>query len=542
MDAGWLTTALILLPVAGALVVWLLPLRPFQAASLALLVALAEVGLWIDAAARFDFDRAGLQLDQRHSWFSDLHVSYHVGFYGFSLWLVGLTVVVLAAATGYAFWAGRERPRAYYGLMLLLTGAIVGVFVAQDLLLFYVFWEAMLVPLYFLVGVWGGAGRLRATLLFVIYTMAGSLLMLASIIVLGISQGTFDLVGSGANGSDWIFLGFVAAFAVKAPLFPLHGWLPSAYRESSPEVAAVLSGVVSKAAAYGFLRIAIAKFPEPVADFRTPILVLAACGLVYGSLLAFRAPDIRGVIAYSSLAQMGLIVLGLFAVNDLGLSGAVLQMVNHGLISGSLFLLAGGIERRTATGELNALGGMARGRPALATVLMTTGVIALAVPGSTAFAGEFAILAGVFSSGWGYAVVGAIAIVLAAMYMLRLISAVLHQSPGPAVSEAALDLRPAELGVIVPLVAILLVLSAWPAAITDRSFPTAKSFVRLSAADREAVLRELRARFDKVASASGPTKTLVFTDSGPGTKSSKGLGWSEPEIRNTRTKLTMELP
>jgi NADH-quinone oxidoreductase subunit M len=477
-----MTTALILLPVGGALLVWLLPLRPFAVASTALLVALAEVALWIDTVGQYDFSRGGLQLEDRQSWFSDLHVSYHVGFYGFSLWLAGLTVVVLAAAIGYAFWAGRERPRAYYGLMLLLTGAIVGVFVAQDLLLFYVFWEAMLVPLYFLVGVWGGAGRLRATLLFVIYTMAGSLLMLASIIVLGISQGTFDLVQSGTNGSDWIFLGFVAAFAVKAPIFPLHAWLPEAYRESSAEVSAVLSGVVSKAAAFGFLRIAIAKFPGPVSDFRTPILVLAACGLIYGSLLAFRAPDLRGVIAYSSLAQMGLITLGLFAVNELGLNGAVLQMVNHGLISATLFLLAGAVERRAATGELAALGGMARGRPALATVLMTTGVIALAVPGSSAFAGEFAILSGVFFTGWGYAVAGAVAIVLAAMYMLRLISAVLHREPGPSVTEAALDLRVAELGIVVPLVLILLVLSAWPAAITDRSFRTRTDVSQLSAA------------------------------------------------------------
>jgi NADH-quinone oxidoreductase subunit M len=475
-----MTTALIFLPVAGALVVWLLPLRPFAVAATAFLVALAEVALWIDTVARFDFSKPGIQLEQQQSWFSDLHVSYHVGFYGFSLWLVGMSVVVLAAATGYAFWAGRERPRAYYGLMLLLTGAIVGVFVAQDLLLFYVFWEAMLVPLYFLVGVWGGPGRLRATLLFVIYTMAGSLLMLASIIVLGLSQGTFDLVHSGTNGSDWIFLGFAAAFAVKAPIWPLHAWLPETYRESSAEVSAVLSGVVSKAAAYGFLRIAIAKFPGPTSDFRTPILVLAACGLVYGSLLAFRAPDLRGVIAYSSLAQMGLITLGLFAVNPLGLNGAVLQMVNHGLISASLFLLAGAIERRAATGELGALGGMARGRPALATVLMTTGVIALAVPGSSAFAGEFAILAGVFTTGWGYAVVGAAAIVFAAMYMLRLISAVLHRAPGRAVTDAALDLRPAELGIIVPLVLCLLVLSAWPAAITERSFPTGRALVELA--------------------------------------------------------------
>ena len=210
----WLATALILLPIAGALAVWTLPLSPFAVGSTALLVSLAEVALWIDSVARFDFSKPGLQLDQQTSWISDLNVSYHVGFYGFSLWLAGMMVVVAAAAIGYAFWAGRERPRAYYGLMLLLTGALVGVFAAQDLLLFYVFWEAMLIPLYVLVGVWGGAGRLRATLMFVIYTMAGSLLMLASIIVLGLSQGTFDLVKSGTNGSDWIFLGFAAAFAV----------------------------------------------------------------------------------------------------------------------------------------------------------------------------------------------------------------------------------------------------------------------------------------------------------------------------------------
>jgi NADH-quinone oxidoreductase subunit M len=467
---GWLTTALIVLPFAGALLVWAFPWDAFTAGSIALLVALGEVGLWVESLVRFDFSKGGLQLDQKASWFSDLKVSYHVGMYGFSLWLVGLTVVVMAATIAYAFWAGRSGARAYFGLMLLLTGAIVGVFTAQDLLLFYVFWEAMLIPLYVLIGVWGGPGRLGATIKFVIYTMAGSLLMLASVIALGLSQGTFDLTAAWQSSNNWLFLGFVAAFAVKAPLFPFHGWLPDAYRESPPEVASVLSGVVSKAAIYGFIRIGITKFPEPVKDFRTVILVLAAIGLVYGSLLAFRAPDFRGVVAYSSLAQLGLITFGVFAVNGLGLNGAVLQMVNHGLISAALFLLAGAIERRATTGEFSRLGGFARGRPALATVLMTTGIIALAVPGSAAFAGEFAILAGVFQVGWGYAVVGAIAIVLAAMYMLRLISAVLHERAGPAVTPEALDLRPAELGAIVPLVACLLALSVWPAAITERSF------------------------------------------------------------------------
>src|SRR6266566_3179827 len=310
---GWLTTALILLPLGGALLVWLFPWDAFTTGSIALLVALAEVGVWIESLVRFNFSQGGLQLDQQTSWFSDLNVSYHVGMYGFSLWLVGLTVIVQAAAIVYAFW------------------------------------EAMLLPLYVLIGVWGGPGRLGATIKFVIYTMAGSLLMLASIIVLGLSQGTFDLTATWQSSSDWLFLGFVAAFAVKAPLFPLHGWLPDAYRESSPEVAAVLSGVISKAAIFGFIRICFGKFPGPFDDFRNVILALAVIGLVYGSLMAFRAPDVRGVIAYSSLAQMGLITIGVFAGNAAGFSGAILQSVNHGLITATLFLLAGAIERRLAT-------------------------------------------------------------------------------------------------------------------------------------------------------------------------------------------------
>jgi NADH-quinone oxidoreductase subunit M len=465
-----MTTALIFLPVAGALLIWLLPLTRFWAGSAALLVSLIEVGLWINILLDFDFDE-GLQHEEQVSWFSDLEVSYHVGLYGFSFWLAGLTVVTMAAAIAYAFWAGRDRARAYFGLMLFLTGAVVGVFCAQDLLLFYAFFEAMLIPLYVLVGVWGGPGRLGATIKFVIYTMAGSLLMLAAIIVFGISQGTFDLVDSGTSGSAWIFLGFLAAFAVKAPLFPLHGWLPDAYRESPPEVSAVLSGVVSKAAVYGLLRIAIGKFPEPADDLQVLVLALAATGLVYGSLVAFRQPDVRGVIAYSSLAQMGLITIGLFAFNDAGWNGAILHSVAHGLISATLFLLAGSVERRTTTGDFRLLGGMARGRPALATLFMTTGIIALAVPGSVSFAGEFLILAGIFDQGWGWAVVGAGAIVLAAMYTLRLISAVLHEARGSAVTDEALDLRPAEVSILALLVGCLLALSAWPAAITERSFP-----------------------------------------------------------------------
>jgi NADH-quinone oxidoreductase subunit M len=465
-----MSTALVLVPLVAAALVWLLPLDRYWAGSLALLAALVEVGLWINVALGYDFSATGVQEEQQRAWFGDLGVSYHVGLLPFSVWLVGLSVVACAAAIAYAYWSGRERARAYFGLMLLLEAAIVGTFVAQDLLLFYVFFELMLVPLYVLIGVWGGAGRLRATITFVIYTMAGSLLMLASIVVFGISQGTFDLVESGTSDNVWVFLGFAVAFAVKAPLFPFHGWLPDAYREAPAEVSALLSGVISKVAAYGFLYIVLVHFPEPVSDFRTVILVLAAIGLVYGSLLAFRAPDFRGVVLYSSLAQMGLITLGLFAANDRGLDGAVLQMVNHGLISVTLFLIAGFVERRAGTGEFASLGGMARGRPALATVVMTAGIIALAVPGSTNFAGEFLILLGVFDQGWAWAAIGAGAIVLAAMYMLRAISGVLHERVGSRVDERALDLRPAELAIVVPLLVCLLALSAYPSVVSKRSF------------------------------------------------------------------------
>jgi len=470
MTISSFTSLLIWLPIGAALVVWTLPLSRYATGSLAVLVSLLEVGIWIEQAARFDFSHSGLQFAQKSPWIEDLGVSYHVGEYGFSLWLVGLTVVAMAACIGYGFWVGRDRPRAYFGLMLFLTGATVGVFVAQDLLLFYGFFEAMLIPLYILVGVWGGAGRLGATVKLLIYTMAGSLLMLAALIVYGLQVGTFDLVDGPTSASRWLFLGFMLAFVIKAPLSPFHGWLPDAYREAPPEVTAVLSGVIAKAGVYGMLRIAITKFPEPTAYYRTLVLALATATLVYGSLLAFRSTSFRGVVAYSSMAQSGLIAIGLFSGTNLGYDGAVLQMVAHGLMSATLFLIAGAVERRTSTDEFALLGGMAKGRPALATLLMTVGVISLAVPGSAAFAGEFLILAGAFQRDWWWALIGATGIVLAAMYMLRLISAVLHEARGSTVSDDALDLRTGELALVVPLVGVLLLLSAWPAGISGHSF------------------------------------------------------------------------
>ncbi len=475
-----LTTLLIVVPLAAALVVWILPLSSESTAGLALLAALAEVGLWVGGARNFDFSSQEQQYSASREWFSDLGISYSVGLYGFQYWLVGLTVVVGAAAIGYGMWRGRERPRAYFGLLLFLVGSLVGVFASQDLLLFYVFFEAMLIPIYVLVGVWGGPQRVKATVTFVLYTMVGSLLMLASVRAFGISQGTFELAQIGTSSHDWVFLGFLVAFFVKAPILPLHGWLRLTYTEALPEVAAILSGVVSKAAVFGFVWIVLPHFPGPVEDFRGLALVLAAATLVYGSVLAFRQPDIRGVVAYSSMAQMGLIMFGIFAVNDLGLDGAILHSVNHGLVSAGFFLLAGMIETRAGSGEFARLGGLAKGRPALATVVIMLGMFTLAVPGSTNFAGEFAILSGVFQRGWGYAAVGATAMVLAAMYALRLISAILHDRRGRGGEETG-DLVSSELVLVLPLVAILAVLSAWPALVTQRSFPLDKPASFISA-------------------------------------------------------------
>ena len=348
-----LTTVLIFLPIAAGLALLVSPARSARAAGgFAITIAVVEIGLWLGALVDFDFGRAGLQHDTTAVWFEDLGASFKVGLYDFTVWLIGLTVVVMLAAMIYALWDGRARPRPYFALLLILLGATVGVFASHDLLLFYVFFELMLIPLYVLIGVWGGVGRQLATIKLLIYTLAGSLLMLVAIVAFGLQQGTFDLTQMGASTSTWIFLGFMAAFVIKAPLWPFHGWLPDAYRQAPPEVAALLSGVISKTATFGVLRIVLPSFPEPVAQFQDTILALAVIGLIYGSLLAFRQHDFRGVVAYSSLAQMCLIFVGLFAVTDSGIGGGMFQMVNHGLVSAALFLLAGAVERAHGYGRV----------------------------------------------------------------------------------------------------------------------------------------------------------------------------------------------
>jgi NADH-quinone oxidoreductase subunit M len=468
-SGGLVTTALWVLPLAAALLLAVLPWSRTWTLAVGGLALFGEILLAIDASGRFD-PSGGVQLQEYHPWVHDLGISYQVGIDGLSLVLVALVVLTTPMAVLFAVWAGRERLRPYIALVLALQSALVLLFVARDLVLFYIAFEAMLIPLAFLISGWGGAGRSRATLLFVIYTLCGSLLMLIAIISVGLASHSFDLAHLKTSNSTWLFLAFMAAFAIKAPLYPLHGWVPSAYRESSPEVAGLLSGIVSKAGLYGMLRLALPIFPQPAANWRGFFIVVSLAGLLWCSLIAFRQPDSRGVIAYSSIAQASMIALGIFVLNDQGATGAAFQMVNHGLLSMLLFLLAGIVEVRFGVGLFRQISGLAWGRPALATFAMATGVAALAVPGSALFASEFLVLLGAFEYWWLIGAVASVAIVLAAMYMLRWISAVLHDPPAP--REPELDRFAPALGwgwvYLVPLVAAVVVLSVYPYGITHR--------------------------------------------------------------------------
>jgi NADH-quinone oxidoreductase subunit M len=311
------TVALIALPFLAALVVGFLPLSRVATEGLALLAALASVVLAAIAIVGFDVG-GGSQYVTDKLWISNLvggaDVRFHVAMDGLSMFMVALTAVGIASAVWTAIRARRDRTRVYLALLLLLEASLMTLFTARDLVLFYSGWEIMMIALFVLMGLWGGAGRRYATLQFIIYSLAGSLLMLVAIAALAVKGGSFDLGTLSSQGRDsaWMFLAFAAAFCIKAPMFPLHGWLPAAYRQSTPEVTALLSGVVSKAGAYGLIRFAVPLFPATAYDWRWLFLGLGLAGLLYASLVAFRQPDARGVIAYSSVVQMNLIVIGIF--------------------------------------------------------------------------------------------------------------------------------------------------------------------------------------------------------------------------------------
>jgi NADH-quinone oxidoreductase subunit M len=431
-----------------------------------------------------DFEPSkGLQWVTDDAWIEELGIHYKLGVDGLSLWLIALTALLFFASALWVYLRPQPRPRLFAFHFALAETAVLGAFMAQDLALFVLFFDLMLVPFYFLVGQWGRGDRVRATIKLVIYTLVGSLLMLAAAVataVLSAQQGgtelswvLSDLARSPlAEGTQkWIFIAFALAFLIKMPAFPFHGWMPDGYRAMPLPVLAVFSAVLSKVAAYGFLRIGLPLFPDAVADFQTILLILALISIVYGSVQAFTHTDTRLILGYSSIAQLGFILLGIFALREEGAQGAILQMVNHGLVVAPLFFIILLLSERAGGSEdVKDMGGIAFRAPVLATLFLIVSLATLAIPGSANFAGEFLILLGLFQSKLAIAIIASTGVALASVYMLRMLIRAIHNRPGPRVTSRDIGLRDGL--VLVPLVLAILAFALYPQAALVDSEPS----------------------------------------------------------------------
>jgi NADH-quinone oxidoreductase subunit M len=443
---------------------------------LAVAGSLATLVLAVILAADFDIGVPGLQHAVDESWIPDLGVRYQLGVDGISIFLVLLTTLLWAAATMFAAFKGTERPRNFFLMLGLGETATLGAFLAQDLLLFVLFFDLMLVPFFFLIGSWGTGDRVRATTKMIVYTLVGSLLMLVGAIataVLAADGGpvTFslaelraDLLGEGSQ--EWIFCCFAAAFLVKMPAVPIHGWMPDAYRAAPLPVLALLSGVLSKVGAYGFLRVVLPLYPDATIRFQEAMLVIAAASILYGSAMAFTQTNVRLIAGYSSIAQLGFITLGIFSLRPDGADGAVLQMVNHGLVVAPIFFIIALLAARTGTEDLREMGGQAMRAPVLAALFLVITLATLAMPGSANFIGEFYILLGVFQAKIAYAFVAGIGVVLAAFYALRLYQRTMHNRLPGGASSREISLRDGV--VLAPLVACIVALALYPGLVLER--------------------------------------------------------------------------
>jgi NADH-quinone oxidoreductase subunit M len=481
-------SAIVLLPLAGAVAMFAVPEGNARVArAVAIATSLATAVLTACLVGMFDRNGAELQFVDEQAVSQRLGLGWNVGVDGVSLWLVVLTAGLFLLAIVAAAARTPERPRAFLGLLLLAEFGLLGLFASGDLVLFYVFWEAMLVPFAFLMWMWGAANRGRATLTFVIYTMIGSLLMLVAILSAGfLAQSgddpiTFNITALTqhdwtATESTWLFATFALAFVIKLPLFPFHGWMPSAYAAAPLLVTALLSAVMSKAGAYGLLRIGLPMFPEGAERLASVISVLAVIGIIYGSLIAWRAQTMRMLVAYSSLAHLGFIVLGIMAFNEMAAQGAVLQMVNHGIVTAAAFAIVGIVARaKHGDEEMDRISGLANGAPWLAGIFLVVAMAALAIPGSNAFVGEFFILAGVFQEQPLLAILACFGVVYASVYMLRLYQSSMN---GPKNGDAArAELTWRDGAYLLPLVGAMLFIALWPAAITGSTSESVKSAV-----------------------------------------------------------------
>ncbi|MDX6699627.1 MAG: NADH-quinone oxidoreductase subunit [Solirubrobacteraceae bacterium] len=477
---------LIWLPALSGVVAALWPAR--WAPRVTLAGAVFTLGMAVGYVVSFDRGAPGLQWVTDRTWIGELGIHYKLGLDGLNLFLVLVTALLFAAALLHANLRDWERPRLFYAMFALAESAVLGAFLAQDLALFVVFFDLMLIPFYFLIGAWGRGDRVRATTKLVIYTLVGSLFMLAGAVATGViaSQGGNSLsfalsdlaqVQLAKGTQEWIFLCFAVAFLVKMPLFPLHGWMPDGYRAMPLPVLAVFSAVLSKVAAYGFLRIVLPLFPDASAHFQDLMLLIALASILYGSILAFTQTDLRLILGFSSMAQLGFIVLGIFSLRPEGAQGALLQMVNHALVVVPLFFIVGALAARAGGSEdVREMGGMAARAPVLAAVFLIAALANLAMPGFANFVGEFYILLGVFKAKLVIALVASTGVVLASVYMLRAFVGAMHNRGGAGVESRELSLG--EAATIVPLVVCVIALAVYPQLPLARSQDTVKASVR----------------------------------------------------------------
>ncbi|MFQ5576571.1 MAG: NuoM family protein [Anaerolineae bacterium] len=475
------------LPLAGALVVWLIPDdRRGAIKAVALAVALATLALSVPLYTGFAPGEPGFQFEESFDWIPGLGIRYHLGVDGISLFMVLLTTLLSAIAVLSSWTAIKERLKAYMVLMLVMETAMLGVFVSLDLFLFYAFWEASLIPMAFLIGVWGSNRRVYAAIKFFMYTFAGSALMLVATIVVYLKGGTSDLpallasLDLPANAQVWLFFAFALAFAVKVPLFPFHTWLPAAHVQAPTAGSVLLAGVLLKMGAYGYLRFANPLFPAGV-TYWTPLLsVLAIAGIIYAALVALAQEDVKSLVAYSSVAHMGYIVLGIFNGGVLGTSGAVLQMVNHGLSTGALFMLVGVLYERRHTRLMKDYGGIFAKAPVFGAFFLIAAFSSVGLPGLNGFVGEFTILLGTFANNRLLAVVGTVGIILAAWYLLTAVRRVMFGPLNPA-NAGLTDMNAREVVAALPLVIFFFVLGLFPNLVFDKVTPSVAAAVPLQA-------------------------------------------------------------
>jgi NADH-quinone oxidoreductase subunit M len=504
---NWILPALLIIPVIGALAIWVIGARAAgntetdDVASgrangprtIALLTFVAEfivsIGLWWSVVP----EGAAFQHRVDMAWIPSWGIRFSLGIDGIAAMMVLLTTFIMPLAVLGGWTSIRVRTYSYYALLLLLTTGMLGVFMSLDLFLFYVMWEVMLIPMYFIIGIWGGERRLYASIKFFIYTMVGSLLMLVAIVYIGFQladprtgipnfsyEAALTSLAISPAATFWCFVAFFLAFAVKVPMFPFHTWLPDAHVEAPTAGSVVLASIMLKLGTFGFIRFAMPLLPGAALspEIRMIILVLAVIGIVYGALVSLVQPDFKKLVAYSSVSHLGFVMLGLFAMTVQSVQGALMVMINHGISTGALFFLIGMIYERRHTRMIEDYGGIAKVMPMFAAILALVTFSSIGVPGTNGFIGEFLVLLGAFKTYPVLTFIASTAVIFAAAYLLWAIQRILFNALDKPVNEHVPDLNRRELALLAPLVAAIIWLGVYPKPVLDRMQPAAERFVQ----------------------------------------------------------------